>query len=158
MSIDGLAYRAEESAGTALETLREQIATYEHDLRFSANRLQEAVARERTLLRDRDRLIHQQEALNKLLPCGADAAHRLASLTLREHQVMDLVLAGHANKWIAAELGLSPRTIEQHRAIVMKKTGSKGLAALTRFALAAVFDGAGDLDIAVDEPRLRRAG
>ncbi|WOJ91621.1 CheR family methyltransferase (plasmid) [Methylocapsa polymorpha] len=65
------------------------------------------------------------------------AAARIAALTKRERQIMDLVLAGHPSKNIAADLGLSQRTIENHRASIMKKTGAKSLPALIRLALAA---------------------
>ncbi len=66
-----------------------------------------------------------------------DARARVASLTLRQRQIMKLVLAGHPNKNIAADLGISQRTVENHRASIMKKTGSKSLPALARLALAA---------------------
>ena len=62
----------------------------------------------------------------------------MAELTLRQHQVMDLVLAGHPSKNIAADLGISQRTVENHRAAIMKKTGSKSLPALARLAVTAV--------------------
>jgi two-component system CheB/CheR fusion protein len=68
----------------------------------------------------------------------ASAAKSIADLTPREHQVMDLVLAGHPSKNIAADLGVSQRTVENHRAAIMKKTGSKSIPALIRLALAAV--------------------
>ena len=51
---------------------------------------------------------------------------------------MDLVLTGRASKNIAFDLGISQRTVENHRAAIMKKTGSKSIPALIRLALAAV--------------------
>jgi two-component system CheB/CheR fusion protein len=68
----------------------------------------------------------------------ATAAKCIADLTPREHQIMDLVLAGHPSKNIAADLGVSQRTVENHRASIMKKTGSKSIPALIRLVLAAV--------------------
>ena len=65
------------------------------------------------------------------------AARQVADLTRRQRQVMDLVIAGHPSKNIAADLGISQRTVDNHRAAVMKKTGSKSLPALVRTALAA---------------------
>jgi len=65
------------------------------------------------------------------------AAKRVASLTARQHQILDLVLAGHPSKNIAADLGISQRTVDNHRAAIMRKTGSKSLPALVRTALAA---------------------
>jgi len=67
----------------------------------------------------------------------ATATKCIADLTPREHQIMDLVLAGHPSKNIAADLGVSQRTVENHRASIMKKTGSKSIPALIRLALAA---------------------
>ncbi len=66
-----------------------------------------------------------------------EAAARLAGLTARQRQIMELVLAGHPSKNIAADLSISQRTVENHRAAVMKKTGSRSLSALIRLALAA---------------------
>ena len=66
------------------------------------------------------------------------AASQMAELTLRQHQIMDLVLAGHPSKNIAADLGISQRTVENHRAAIMKRTGSKSLPALARLAVTAV--------------------
>jgi len=64
------------------------------------------------------------------------AAKRLAGLTARQRQIMELALAGHPSKNIAADLGISQRTVENHRAAVMKKTGSHSLSELIRLALA----------------------
>jgi len=66
-----------------------------------------------------------------------DAARHLVGLTQRQREIMELVLAGHPSKNIAADLGISQRTVENHRASIMKRTGSKSLPALARLALAA---------------------
>jgi two-component system, chemotaxis family, CheB/CheR fusion protein len=76
----------------------------------------------------------------KLMEWRKDAADHLASLTRRQHQIMEMVLAGHPSKNIAADLGISQRTVENHRASIMKKTGSGSLPALARLALAAAYD------------------
>ena len=68
----------------------------------------------------------------------ASAMVQIASLTGRQRQIMDLVLAGQPSKNIAVDLGISQRTVENHRASIMKKTGAKSLPALARLALAAV--------------------
>ncbi len=69
---------------------------------------------------------HQHEA----------AVHQIKGLTTRQRQVMDLVLAGRPNKIIATDLGISQRTVENHRAAVMRKTACKSLPDLTRLAVA----------------------
>ncbi|HXA22680.1 MAG TPA: response regulator, partial [Acetobacteraceae bacterium] len=73
----------------------------------------------------------------KLSALREAAATRLGGLTARQRQIMELVLAGHPSKNIAADLGISQRTVENHRAAVMKKTGSHSLSALIRLVLAA---------------------
>lgn len=61
----------------------------------------------------------------------------LGSLSGREHEVLLGVVAGKANKVIAQELGISPRTVEVYRANVMTKTGAANLSELVRMALIA---------------------
>ncbi|MBN9587716.1 MAG: response regulator [Alphaproteobacteria bacterium] len=60
---------------------------------------------------------------------------RLNSLSERELQVLDGLLAGNPNKTIAYDLGISPRTVEVHRAHVMTKTGVSSLSELVRLCL-----------------------
>ena len=65
------------------------------------------------------------------------ATERLARLTPREREVMDLVIQGRPNKIIADDLGISQRTVESHRAAVMKRVGVKSLPDLVRLVMAA---------------------
>jgi len=67
----------------------------------------------------------------------AAAAQRLAVLSPRETQVMQGLVDGKANKVIAYDLQISPRTVEIYRAHVMTKTGVKSLSELVRLALTA---------------------
>lgn len=71
------------------------------------------------------------------------AVGSIAALTERQREVMGLVIAGHPSKNIAADLGISQRTVENHRAAIMDKTGSKSLPALARLAMAAAWTGPG---------------
>ncbi len=70
-------------------------------------------------------------------PSNEAAVARLVERTGRERQVMDQVVAGHANKEIAARLGISQRTVENHRAAVMKRTRTKSLPDLIRLVMRA---------------------
>ncbi len=64
-----------------------------------------------------------------------DLRARVATLTEREREVFECVARGIANKAIAGELGISERTVEVHRAQVMKKLGARTLADLVRIHL-----------------------
>jgi DNA-binding CsgD family transcriptional regulator len=93
--------------------------------------LRQALAQAEALLREKDLQIHALLARREV------AANHLAGLTRRQRQIMELILAGQPSKNIAADLGISQRTVENHRAAIMKKTGSTCLPALARMALAA---------------------
>lgn len=60
------------------------------------------------------------------------AQHKLASLTPREREVMDMVVAGKLNKIIADSLDISIKTVEVHRARVMEKLGARSVADLVQ--------------------------
>ncbi len=60
---------------------------------------------------------------------------RIASLTPRERQLLELVVAGRANKEIAQDLGISQRTVEIHRAHVMRKMGADSVTDLVRLVM-----------------------
>jgi len=66
----------------------------------------------------------------------AEIAARRSSLTPREREVMERLVAGQPNKTIAYDLGSSPRTVEVHRARVMEKMGARSLPELVRMAIA----------------------
>lgn len=70
-------------------------------------------------------------------PIPEDSAARLASLSQREVDVLRLLLDGQSNKVIARELGISPRTVEVHRARVMRKTRADSLCHLIQMFLIA---------------------
>ena len=60
------------------------------------------------------------------------ARQRLQKLTSREYEVFERLVAGMSNKEIAAQLRISPRTVEFHRAHLMEKMEAKGLPELVR--------------------------
>ncbi len=65
----------------------------------------------------------------------AEVLERLASLSARERQVLDGLVAGHANKVIAYDLEISPRTVEVYRANVMTKMQARSLSELVRMTI-----------------------
>jgi FixJ family two-component response regulator len=88
--------------------------------------------------RDQDLIDRIQRALERDARSRAALAHheqireRFNSLTPREREVLALMTRGKPNKVMAAELGVSQRTVEIHRARVMEKTGAASLAQLVR--------------------------
>ena len=98
---------------------------------FEDEVLLDAVARAVAELENRPRAEEDGEAIRR----------RLAELSDREKQVMTGVVAGLANKTIAYDLNISPRTVEVHRANVMAKMNAKNLPELVRMVMAASDDG-----------------
>ncbi|SEP72466.1 two component transcriptional regulator, LuxR family [Faunimonas pinastri] len=64
-----------------------------------------------------------------------DLQEKLSGLSQREHQVLLGLVAGHPNKTIAYDLGISPRTVEVYRANVMSKMRASSLSDLVRMAM-----------------------
>ncbi|AMN45645.1 histidine kinase [Steroidobacter denitrificans] len=91
--------------------------------------------------RDQDLIDRINQALEKdssnraALGERNDIRRRLETLTPREHEVLELVVRGKANKVIAGDLKLSQRTVEIHRARVMEKMQASSLAHLVRMVL-----------------------
>jgi two-component system CheB/CheR fusion protein len=104
--------------------------------------LEKPISRNELLAGVERALEHSRDA-SKQSDWHESAAKQMERLTLRERQVMDMVLAGQPSKNIALDLGISQRTVENHRAAIMKKTGSKSLPALARLALAAARNSVG---------------
>jgi two-component system response regulator FixJ len=91
--------------------------------------------------RDQDLIDRIQRGLERDRTTRADLGQRNRirerrdSLTPREREVLSLVTSGKANKVMAADLGLSQRTIEIHRARVMEKMGASSVAQLVRMMM-----------------------
>jgi|SRR5580658_1890308 two-component system response regulator FixJ len=81
--------------------------------------------------------VRHADASLRTVSGSADIDARLAQLTAREREVMEGLVAGFPNKTIAYDLGISPRTVEIHRARVMDKMQANSLSELVRLALRA---------------------
>jgi DNA-binding NarL/FixJ family response regulator len=73
----------------------------------------------------------------KPLPASSALKQKVAQLSPREVEALQLIAEGKANKQIAAELGISIKTVEKHRQRLMQKLGIHDTAGLTRYAIAA---------------------
>lgn len=94
---------------------------------------------ESALLAAVDVALQRQREILAMHHTAAELQHRFESLSARERQVMQLVVSGLLNKQIAAQLGISEKTVKVHRGRVMEKTGSRSLAGLVRLCAAAGF-------------------
>lgn len=77
----------------------------------------------------------RQSAVQTEASRRTDFDHLLASLTPREREVMELVVAGRHNREIAEVLGISPRTVEVHKARMVAKLGVENVPDLVRMSL-----------------------
>jgi two-component system response regulator FixJ len=110
----------------AVEAMRSGVADF-LEKPFSESRMLDALRRAFDLVETPNAESIDQAAIRK----------RIETLSERERQVLDGVVAGHANKVIARDLGISPRTVEIYRAKLMTKMQADNLAALVRMTLSA---------------------
>jgi two-component sensor histidine kinase len=87
--------------------------------------------------RSLDGVLDQTQEAAKLLAFREAAVTSIASLTPRQKEVLDLILLGHPSKNIASDLGISRRTVENHRAVIAQKTHTKSLPALIHTVICA---------------------
>jgi FixJ family two-component response regulator len=76
--------------------------------------------------------IERDRAQRRTAAAVAELEQRFATLTEREREIMPLVIAGQANKRIAAELGVAEATVKVHRAQIIRKMQAKSLPELVR--------------------------
>jgi two-component system response regulator FixJ len=76
------------------------------------------------------------EEIRRRATADAEIDGRLKSLTPRESSILELLVEGCSSKSIAAKLGISPRTVEHHRARIMEKMQARSVSQLIRTALA----------------------
>ena len=91
--------------------------------------------REEALLEKIESALDQDREQRKTLGEKQEILRRINTLTPRESEIMDRMIAGQANKVIAIELEISQRTVEIHRSRVMHKMGTHSLAHLVRMVL-----------------------
>jgi PAS domain S-box-containing protein len=97
------------------------------DTPYRADQLLDALASAQAGIRDVAERNHTAELVRT----------RIATLSAREREVLDGLLAGGTNKVIARDLGISPRTVEAHRARIMERLGAQSLPELVQIAVAA---------------------
>jgi two-component system CheB/CheR fusion protein len=106
-------------------------------MRSGASDFIERPVSRRNLIDSIERAVLQASA-SRTGGAGGDAlTRRTAGLTPRQRAVLDLVIAGHPSKNIAADLGISQRTVESHRAHIMQRMGVRTIPDLVRAVLAA---------------------
>ena len=122
---------------TIMITGNSDVAIAVEAMKAGASDFLEKPIRREELLACIERVLLEWRDASELSASRDDAGRRIAGLTSRQREIMELVLAGHPSKNIAADLHISQRTVENHRALIMKKTGTRSLPALARLAVAA---------------------
>jgi len=132
------------AAGIALPVVvitgRREVPLAVRAMRAGAVDFLEKPVRNQILLNSIQRALDQGRRSKVATGAKAEIEARFQRLTRRECEVMALVVAGHANKVIAGRLGISQRTVENHRARVMDKMNARVLADLVRMASAIDID------------------
>ncbi len=127
--------------GAALSTImitgRSDVAMAVHAMKEGAQDFIEKPISRGDLLGSVARALEHARDTSTRIAWRTAAATQVAGLTARQREIMDRVLAGQPSKNIAADLGISQRTVENHRAEIMKRTGARSLPALARLAVAA---------------------
>jgi len=106
-------------------------------LRGGAHDLLPAPLDPRLVRRTIDAALSDWHAQRRAVAAHRDAEARLAALTPRERDILESLAAGLGNKAIARQLDLSPRTVEVHRANIMRRAGAANVAELLRLAFIA---------------------
>jgi len=96
--------------------------------------IEKPVARE-LLIASVKRALARSRRSDRVTAAREAALGHLGGLTARQRQILDRVLAGHPSKNIAADLGISQRTVENHRASIMRRTGARSLPALAQLVM-----------------------
>lgn len=112
-----------------------EVATAVKAMKAGAADFLEKPLDEAELLTILNRLVANSQASAEREDLKAQGQARLKRLTEREHEVFDGLVVGKTNKEIARDLGISPRTVEIHRARVMEKLEAKTLSDIVRLAL-----------------------
>jgi len=144
--MDGLEVQAELNArGVAMPVIvltgHGDITTAVQAMKAGAVDFIEKPFEKATLLAAIDMAFERLEQRHEASASEQEAQVRIAGLTNREQDVLRGLVRGHPNKTIAYDLGISPRTVEVHRANVMSKLGVRSLSEALRIAFAAGLQG-----------------
>ncbi|MDR6709265.1 two-component system CheB/CheR fusion protein [Novosphingobium sp. 1748] len=124
-----------------LMTGRGEIGLAVEAMRMGACDFIEKPVQSEALIASIERALSQAHDLRVADAIHEGAAGLVAGLTMRQREVMDMVLAGHPSKNIASDLGVSQRTVENHRAAVMRRMKVRSLPELARLVMVAEREG-----------------